>query len=156
MDDRKDVGLAELAALLRERNALDARLGRLLNRPVNTGHIGEWIAARIFGIELENAANAAGYDGRFMTGDALNGRSVNVKAYTKHEAILDINLSAPLDYYLVFTGRKAAGGSSRGTLRPFLEGLNGTMTMASVMMMLMQPPEFDTVYVNVSCPPSNN
>jgi hypothetical protein len=37
-----------------------------------------------------------------------------------------------------------------------IEGLNGTMTMASVMMMLMQPPEFDTVYVNVSCPASNN
>lgn len=119
MDDREEVELAELAALLRERNALDARLGRLLNRPVNTGHIGEWIAARIFDVELENAANAAGYDGRFTTGDALAGRSVNVKAYTKHEAILDINLSAPLDYYLVFTGRKAAGGSSRGTIRPF-------------------------------------
>ena len=119
MDDREDVELAELAALLRERNALDARLGRLLNRPANTGHIGEWVAARVFNIKLENAANAAGYDGRFTTGDALNGRSVNVKAYPKHEAILDINLSAPLDYYLVFTGRRAAGGSSRGALRPF-------------------------------------
>jgi hypothetical protein len=37
-----------------------------------------------------------------------------------------------------------------------VEGLNGTMTMASVMMMLMQPPEFDTVFVDVSCPSSNN
>ena len=37
-----------------------------------------------------------------------------------------------------------------------VEGLNGTMTMASVMMMLMQPPEFDTVYIDVSCPSSNN
>jgi hypothetical protein len=33
IDDREDVELAELAALLRERNAVDARLGRLLDRP---------------------------------------------------------------------------------------------------------------------------
>jgi hypothetical protein len=118
MDEHKDAELAELAELLRERNALDARLGRLLDRPVNTGHIGEWIAARIFEIELEEAANAAGYDGHFTTG-ALVGRTVNVKAYGKFESLLDINPNAPLDYYLVFTGRKAAAMSSRGTLRPF-------------------------------------
>lgn len=97
MDEREDVELAELAALLRERNALDARLGRLLSRPVNTGSIGEWIAARIFDIELEAAANVAGYDGHFNAG-ALAGRTVNVKAYTKREGILDINPNAPLDY----------------------------------------------------------
>jgi hypothetical protein len=118
MDQREDAELAELAALLRERNALDARLGRLLDRPVNTGSIGEWIAARIFDIELEAAANVAGYDGHFTTG-VLAGRTVNVKAYTRHESILDINPSAPLDYYLVFTGPKGAPASSRGTLRPF-------------------------------------
>ena len=114
----EDVELGELAALLRERNALDARLGRLLDRPVNTGHIGEWIAARIFDIELEEAANVAGYDGHFTTG-VLVGKTVNVKAYGKFESLLDINPNAPLDYYLVFTGRKAAAMSSRGTLRPF-------------------------------------
>ncbi|GAB5900761.1 hypothetical protein OKHIL_65700 [Mycolicibacterium mageritense] len=52
VDECGDAELAELVALLRERNALDARLGRLLERPVNTGSIGEWIAARIFDIEL--------------------------------------------------------------------------------------------------------
>ena len=60
MDDRDDTELAELSALLRERNTLDARIGRLLDRPVNTGNIGEWIAARILDIELETAANTAG------------------------------------------------------------------------------------------------
>lgn len=118
MNEREDAELAELAALLRERNALDARLGRLLDRPVNTGSIGEWIAARIFNIELAAAANVAGYDGHFTTG-VLAGRTVNVKAYTKHESVLDINPSAPLDYYLVLTGPKGAAASSRGTLRPF-------------------------------------
>ncbi|OBH52822.1 hypothetical protein [Mycobacterium sp. E2479] len=118
MDEHQDAELAELAVLLRERNALDTRLGRLLDRPVNTGSIGEWIAARVFGIKLEAAANAAGYDGHF-TGGVLGGRTVNVKAYTKLEGVLDINPNAPLDYYLVFTGTKGAPVSSRGTLRPF-------------------------------------
>lgn len=118
VDDGDDTELAELGALLRERNALDARIGRVLDRPVNTGSMGEWIAARIFDIELETAANAAGYDGRFTTG-GLTGRTVNIKAYTKHESMLDINLSAPLDYYLVLTGAPSALASSRGTLRPF-------------------------------------
>jgi hypothetical protein len=36
-----DVEIAAQAALLRERNALDARIGRLLDRPVNTGSLGE-------------------------------------------------------------------------------------------------------------------
>jgi hypothetical protein len=121
MDQREDAELAELAALLRERNALDARLGRLLDRPASTGHIGEWIAARIFDIQLETAANIAGYDGHFTRG-ALAGQTVNVKAYGKREGILDINPHVPLDYYLVFTGPKPSKEaliSSRGTVRPF-------------------------------------
>jgi hypothetical protein len=107
MHERDDVELAELAALLRERNALDARLGRLLDRPASTGHIGEWIAARIFDIELETAANAAGIDGHSTTGP-LASRTVNVKTYGKREGLLDMKSSSPLDYYLVFTGPKAA------------------------------------------------
>ncbi|WP_102144583.1 DUF6998 domain-containing protein [Mycobacterium hubeiense] len=121
MDQREDAELAELAALLRERNAIDARIGRLVDRPVNTGSIGEWIAARIFDVELETAANIAGYDGHFTTG-ALAGQTVNVKAYTKHEGMLAINPNAPLDYYLVFTGPKSTASeliSTRGSLRPF-------------------------------------
>jgi hypothetical protein len=86
VDDRDDTELAELGALLRDRNALDARIGRLLDRPVNTRSIGDWIAARIFDIELETAANTAGYDGRFTTG-GLTGRTVNIKAYTEHESM---------------------------------------------------------------------
>jgi len=82
------------------------------------GHIGEWIAARIFDIELETAGNAAGYDGHFTTG-ALLGQTVNVKPYTRQQRILDMKSTAPLDYYLVFTGPRGAAVSSRVTLRPF-------------------------------------
>jgi hypothetical protein len=118
MEQREDVELAELAALLRERNALDARIGRLLNRPVNPGHIGEWIAARIFDLSLEESASKAGYDGHFTTGE-LRGKTVNVKAYGKAERLLDINPEAQLDFYLVFTGPKAPAESFQGKLRPF-------------------------------------
>lgn len=112
-----NVELAELAALVRARNMLDARLGRLLDRPVSTGSIGEWIAARIFDIELETAANVPGYDGHFTTG-AMAGRTVSVKAYPRREGMLDIDPNAQSDAYLVLTGPKGTLVSSRGTLRP--------------------------------------
>ncbi len=92
--------------------------GSAIGSTCHTGHIGEWIAARIFDIELENAANAAGIDGRFTTG-LLAGRTVNVKTYGKQEGLLDMKSTAPLDYYLVLSGRRSAPVSSRGALRPF-------------------------------------
>ncbi len=60
--------LARAGALLRERNAIDAELARLIQRPMTSGHLGEWIAARVFDIELEDPAVAAGIDGRFRSG----------------------------------------------------------------------------------------
>jgi hypothetical protein len=70
--------LARAAALLRERNAIDAELAKLTGRPMTSGHLGEWIAAQVFDIELEPSAAAAGIDGRFRSG-ALHGRTVNIK-----------------------------------------------------------------------------
>jgi hypothetical protein len=110
--------LAELAALVRERNAVEARIARLLERPANTGWMGEWIAARIFDIELEPSANAAGYDGQFTIG-ALAGKTVNIKTYTRDERMLDMNSPAPCDYYLVLAGPRGVAASARGTVRPF-------------------------------------
>jgi hypothetical protein len=101
-----DTGLAELAALLRERNAIDARIGELINRPMTAGHAGEWIAARIFDIQLEPTAVAKAIDGRFRSGP-LAGRTVNVKWYLKREGLLDMTEAPELDYYLVLTGPKS-------------------------------------------------
>jgi hypothetical protein len=56
--------LARVAALLRERNAIDAELARLIQRPMTSGYLGDWIAAQVFGIELEASAVASGIDGR--------------------------------------------------------------------------------------------
>jgi hypothetical protein len=57
--------LARAAALLHERNAFDAGMAELIDRPMTSGHPGEWIAAQIFNIELEASAAAAGIDGRW-------------------------------------------------------------------------------------------
>jgi hypothetical protein len=110
--------LARAAALLRERNAIDAELARLIQRPMTSGHLGEWIAAQIFDIKLEASAVAAGIDGRFRSG-LLQGRTVNIKWYLKREGLLDTTESAVLDYYLVLTGPPSVAVSSRGTTRPW-------------------------------------
>jgi hypothetical protein len=114
--DAGDAQLAELAALLRERNSIDARIGVILNRPASIGNIGERIAAKVFDIELTAAANSTAFHGHFTTG-SLSGRTVNVKACGRQESSLDVTKSPTLDYYLVLTGPKLS--SSRGALRPF-------------------------------------
>jgi hypothetical protein len=99
--------LARAAALLRERNAIDAGLARLIQRPMTSGHLGEWIAAGVFGIELDASAVAAGIDGRFRSGP-LQGKTVSVEWYLKREGMLDTSESAALGYYLVLAGPASA------------------------------------------------
>ncbi len=72
--------LRRLAALLMERNALDAKIAEVIGRPMTAGRAGEWIAARAFGIRLEKSASQAAIDGRFGPGP-LAGRSVNITWY---------------------------------------------------------------------------
>lgn len=85
---------------------------------MTSGHLGEWVAARIFDIELEPSAVAAGIDGHFRSGP-LQGQTVNVKWYLKREGLLDTSESTVLDYYLVLCGPQSAATSSRGTTRPW-------------------------------------
>jgi hypothetical protein len=85
---------------------------------MTSGHLGEWIAAQVFDIELEASAVAAGIDGRFRSGP-LRGLTVNVKWYLKREGMLDTTDSTVLDYYLVLCGPPSAAASSRGTTRPW-------------------------------------
>jgi hypothetical protein len=110
--------LARVAALLRERNAIDAKLAQLIHRPMTSGHLGEWIAAQVFDIELEASAVAAGIDGRFRSGP-LQGQTVNIKWYLKREGMLDTTESPAPDYYLVLTGPPSAAASSAGATRPW-------------------------------------
>lgn len=111
--------LPRLAALVRQRNAIDEEIAALIGRPALPGRIGELIAAEVFDIELERSAAAAGYDGVFRSGH-LAGATVNVKFYPKREGLLDIPEAVP-DYFLVLTGpRSAAAASSVGTTRPLV------------------------------------
>jgi hypothetical protein len=110
--------LARAAALLSERNVIDGKLAELIGRPMASGHLGEWLGAKIFDIELEASATAAGYDGRFRSGPR-RGRAVNIKWYQKREGSLDIAESAALDDYLVLTGPPSPAVSSRAGTRPW-------------------------------------
>jgi hypothetical protein len=114
----EDHALQTIATLLRERNAIDARIAAIIGRPMTAGHLGEWIAARIFDIALEPSATATAIDGQFTSG-VLRNRTVNVKWYLKREGLLDVTASDALDYYLVMTGPAAPATHSRGGVRPW-------------------------------------
>lgn len=98
--------LPRLAGLIRRRNSLEYEITAIIGRPAAIGHIGEYIASRIFNISLEKSASFKSIDGRFLDGP-LESRSVNIKWYAKLEGVLDITPDALPDYYLVMTGPKS-------------------------------------------------
>lgn len=103
-EDELAAELEQLAALIRDRNAIDLRLAELLGRPATAGNLGEFIAAAIFDIELAPTGVNPGHDGFFRSGP-LAGKTVNVKLYSEDAGGLDIGPYVA-DYYLVLTGPK--------------------------------------------------
>lgn len=114
MDDE----LARLADLVKRRNALECEITELIARPASIGHIGEFIASRIFNISLQHSASSKGIDGHFNDG-TLKNRSVNIKWYAMREGLLDITPDFLPDYYLVLVGPRSPVMSSRGRTRPW-------------------------------------
>lgn len=114
--------LPKLAELIFQRNAIDQEIGTILGRPVHSGHLGEYVAAAIFDIQLHPSATHKGSDGIFTDGP-LGGKSVNIKFGTKQSGILDLvastNPELHPDYYLVFTGSRTSAISSKGTHAPW-------------------------------------
>jgi hypothetical protein len=110
--------LQRVAELLHERDRIDDQIAAIMERPMTSGHLGEWIAAQVFDIELERSATTTAFDGRFRSGP-LQGRTVNVKWYLNREGLLDMTTSEALDDYLVLTGRVSAAVSSHGRTRPW-------------------------------------
>jgi hypothetical protein len=108
-----------LADLLRRYNAIGNEIAGVIGRPAERGHVGEYIAAHIFGIALEGSARKRARDGRFMTG-ALADHTVNVKWYGKQEGVLDLHARKPPHYYLALTGPAGSAASSRGATRPWV------------------------------------
>jgi hypothetical protein len=111
--------LEKLAKLIKQKNLSDGEIARIIGRPAERGHSGEYIAAHIFDIELEPLASSKGIDGHFNSGN-LKGRSVNIKWYGKLEGLLDITPEYLPDFYLVMTGPRTAAGSSRGMTSTWL------------------------------------
>jgi len=60
--------LRALADLLTTLNEVGTRISTLVGRPGQIGHVGEFIASRVFEIALESSASAKGIDGRFKGG----------------------------------------------------------------------------------------
>ena len=96
--------------------AIDASIAGVIKRPVTAGHLGEWIASRVFDIALEESAATQGFDGCFCSGP-LRGCNVNIKWYMKRTGLLDTTEFRGLDYYHVLTGPPSPAGSSRGISR---------------------------------------
>ena len=114
MDD-----LTRLAQLIQTRNQVARDIASLIGRPAIIGHVGEYIAARVFRIALEESAAQKGIDGRFTDGP-LQGRTVNIKWYGQREGLLNITPASLPDYYLAMAGPKAPAASSRGAIRPWV------------------------------------
>ena len=112
--------LTKLASLIKKRNEIDAEIAPVIGRPAHSGHIGEYVAAEIFHIQLFESASYKGIDGHFASGD-LEGRSVNIKYYSKRQNVLDIRTPDDLpDFYLVLTGPRVQPVTSRGTTQPWV------------------------------------
>jgi hypothetical protein len=111
--------LEHLAKLIQTRDIIDSEMAAMIGRPAQIGHLGEFIASRIFDIGLDESASRKSIDGYFMSG-SLAGRSVNIKWYGKLESMLDITPGSLPDYYLVLTGPRSVALTSRGGVRPLV------------------------------------
>lgn len=105
--------LERLAQAIKQKNWDDTKIARIVGRPAEKSHTGEYIAAHIFDITLEQSASKKGIDGHFVSG-SLATKSVNIKWYGKMDGLLDVSPDSLPHFYLVMTGLKAAAGSSRG------------------------------------------
>ena len=119
MNSTGDGDLQRLAEFIRARNATEVEITRIIDRPAQIGHVGEYIASRVFDIALERSAVNPGSDGRFRSGP-LAGKSVNVKMYGKRERRLDIRPEYLPGYFLVLTGPKSTAMDSKGRPRPWV------------------------------------
>jgi hypothetical protein len=99
-----------LASLVKSRNTIDNKISTLIGRSAQAGNIGEYIAAVIFHIAMEEAGKQRGYDGRFTQGP-LAGQSVDVQWRPKHDGQFNIRVDAYPDYYLIMTGLESYASS---------------------------------------------
>ena len=114
MDELKTLG-----ELIKTKNGIESQISQIIGRPGLQGHMGEFIAGKIFDLELHEDATKRGSDAVFKSG-SIAGKNVNIKWYAKRENSLDINSVDPAEYYMVLAGPKSSMGSSRGSDRPLV------------------------------------
>ncbi len=119
MQEEQRENLQSLARMIKQKNIVDTEVAQIIGRPAERGHAGEYIASRIFNIQLEKSASTKNIDGHFTDGN-MAGKTVNIKWYGKQERILNISKEEGPYFYLVMTGPKSVSSSSRGTTRPWL------------------------------------
>jgi hypothetical protein len=81
--------LGRLAALIRVRNVLEREMAAVIGKALTPGNLGEFIASRIFDIQLAQTGVNPGHDGWFRSGP-LAQKSVNVKLYSEDAGLFDI------------------------------------------------------------------
>ena len=99
--------LSQLASLIKSRNTIDSKIATLIGKPAQVQSVGEYIAAVIFGITLDETETYKSSDGRFTRGP-LTGHTVDVQWHTRHDGILHLKTDPLPNYYLVFVGSKEA------------------------------------------------
>ena len=82
--------LEQLAKIIKRKNTIDDEVSAIVERPALIGHVGEYIASKVFDIKLEESASRKAIDGIFRKGK-IAGKTVNIKWYGKQENILDIS-----------------------------------------------------------------
>ncbi len=110
--------LIQISNAIKERNQITNKIANTINRPALIGHIGEYLASKIFNITLESSASRKSIDGYFNDG-VLSEKSVNIKWYSTRQNLLDMTRNELPDFYLVMTGPKSKAITSKGMSLPW-------------------------------------
>jgi hypothetical protein len=118
LQGKKVEDIKHLSELIRNWNNISSRIAKVIGRPATPGHIAEFVASKIFDINLLDSAAHKTIDGYFGSGP-LVGKSVNIKWSGKHEKLINLSKKEQPDYYLVLTGQESGPTSSKGKTRPW-------------------------------------
>ncbi len=71
--------IKDLANLISKKNIMDTGISKIIKRPTEKGHVGEYIASQIFDIELSDSATNKGSHGYFRTGNLSNKKDLHMQ-----------------------------------------------------------------------------
>ncbi len=95
--------LPRLASLIKSRNTIDEKIAQVIGRTAQVNNVGEYIAALIFHIALDDTGKQYGYDGRFTVGP-LARQTVDIQWQPRRDNQINLKPDGLPDYFLIFTG----------------------------------------------------